>query len=1444
MRLQCTFAPSGEQFSVEVRGHDTVGALRKVLAARVGADARALVVETCSASLRPELRESGAMLLDEDGVTLVDCLMRDGDLVRIAVGAPPSPAPAASCEREPASSDTAPAPAPAPAPASAPVAAANDSVVGAIVERDVVLGDDDDDSEDDDDDESDDDEHAPLRGLGGRAFPEAPAVRPVRDAPRPEVRVAPGAAEPVLRAPLAAANDVSETERRQIEAENTRRVEAMSASERADAVAEIRSVLSDRALESLRMLRDKRLKAAQQQQQQQQRKQEETAECEDDHEHEHEHDHEMTRDEWEKIQQDNQRIVDGMSAEERAKAIADIRAAFSPEMLEKMRQMRATAVAPSAAAEPPAQQTQPPAAREERVNNSSSNSNPLQEWMADAPPTEDTRPVAQIPTAELRFDFAGAVVPPGTDVPVRAGLHHHGGDQWAAGYTLAELCHLSRSTFPAQRVVALTTLARILARARAGAYDARHGDLGDLLCDRLLLVPLLRMAVADVNTNVRAAGVAALHALVVDPAEQHLRAELAAVARGDELYSMTAGYTSTTPEDEEREELEGTAAAAAAQNEDDGDEDEDEDEDQQQKQQQQGRRGSGDSTAFLLDQFLRRRPLLALAMLVRNDDHGTPVAMKADVLDVLERLAVHSRGAAARVARDAQVVAALYEQVRCTRSYALLARVLRVLGVLCKSTRAAALAVLGDSAHVAALAARAQTLLVADAPTVQPAFFACQAALCDLVVLARRVGVAVLDDAALAAACARLVAGADVLPRRTVFRLVAACARLVALPPAPVAAVVDTALDTLARASQSTVAEARTLDDVAPTLEALHVLWALVRPPARTDPARVGRACLAFVAAPGFHALALATFRPVAFAASPGTHTPSQQHLRLRLRLRCLPGLLDAHVPCGLADGTYGAQLAAASCVAYAADILRVTAAADTSVRDALARAATAELGGVLPSLAASIAPPAPAHVLAPGPVRRYLQRPLEQARLAVLRLLAAVPTVPRAAYAGAAAWAVADASPGDEAAVHAVLRDTLLGPEALQELADAAASTSNTSPAPPTVVAPADASETLLALADHVLTPAARTRAAALATEAALTSTTEGAWQSLFVCLDDATQAFLPLARDWPLLFLRLADEHAAAARVACAALQHVCWLAGAPRGDLVPALGAPVWAARVLEVAVLPCFRAGAPLVAWLLPRLLRDAGLRATLRAFAPSRSTHATALELVQHFLRLFASDSFGDPLMAAIVAFFLQPDDGDGETQDDDKDDEDEDKDSKAQQGQQWRWDRNSGGGKEDAEEDVADEVRACVWRTVPHLLHLVAEERVRAYNGAFRVAALWAHPAPARSRTHRAVCDALKDGRMLRARTSSALYWAAVHQLAHTLFAAAAAAATPFAVAAALGVLPARTCADVVLLPLTPTVPTPAQLVARGAHWDPDPARLALLAPALVARCRSALDPQ
>ncbi|AAS54099.2 AFR727Wp [Eremothecium gossypii ATCC 10895] len=92
------------------------------------------------------------------------------------------------------------------------------------------------------------------------------------------------------------------------------------------------------------------------------------------------------------------------------------------------------------------------------------------EWMRAAEPEQ---PLASelSDVAECRFDFKGHMVPPHREVSsTQTGLHHHSENPHLAGYTIPELQHLSRSTFPAQRCIAIQTLGRILYKLGKQSY--------------------------------------------------------------------------------------------------------------------------------------------------------------------------------------------------------------------------------------------------------------------------------------------------------------------------------------------------------------------------------------------------------------------------------------------------------------------------------------------------------------------------------------------------------------------------------------------------------------------------------------------------------------------------------------------------------------------------------------------------------------------------------------------------------------------------------------------------------------------------------------------------------------------------------------------------------------------------------------------------------------
>ncbi|KAJ5594501.1 uncharacterized protein N7459_000709 [Penicillium hispanicum] len=86
-----------------------------------------------------------------------------------------------------------------------------------------------------------------------------------------------------------------------------------------------------------------------------------------------------------------------------------------------------------------------------------------------------------IAPSAIRFSLRGTVLSPTTSLslPTTLGLHHHGDDPQAAGYTIPELAILSRSTFPAQRCVAWQVIGRILFRLGRSEFGDRGGQLSE-----------------------------------------------------------------------------------------------------------------------------------------------------------------------------------------------------------------------------------------------------------------------------------------------------------------------------------------------------------------------------------------------------------------------------------------------------------------------------------------------------------------------------------------------------------------------------------------------------------------------------------------------------------------------------------------------------------------------------------------------------------------------------------------------------------------------------------------------------------------------------------------------------------------------------------------------------------------------------------------------------
>lgn len=99
------------------------------------------------------------------------------------------------------------------------------------------------------------------------------------------------------------------------------------------------------------------------------------------------------------------------------------------------------------------------------------------EWTIPVHHAEETfyaTPSVTNPQANLmRFDLNGKYIPPATGrtLPTHLGLHHHALDPGSAGYTLAELSILARSTQPSQKCIALKAVGVVLANLAGGKYE-------------------------------------------------------------------------------------------------------------------------------------------------------------------------------------------------------------------------------------------------------------------------------------------------------------------------------------------------------------------------------------------------------------------------------------------------------------------------------------------------------------------------------------------------------------------------------------------------------------------------------------------------------------------------------------------------------------------------------------------------------------------------------------------------------------------------------------------------------------------------------------------------------------------------------------------------------------------------------------------------------------
>ncbi|BES89732.1 RPAP1-like, N-terminal [Nesidiocoris tenuis] len=137
------------------------------------------------------------------------------------------------------------------------------------------------------------------------------------------------------------------------------------------------------------------------------------------------------------------------------------------------------------------------------------------QWIGDLP-KDKPHPTDPFPA---RFDFEGVLLPYiDKGEGVLKGLHNHGEEQERPGYTIQELLQLSRSAVLQQRVIALTSLSNIMAKA-SQYQEAFCEPIHPVLLDADVYL-LLRFSLDDPSQRVVMASAGAICNLIVNHTDE------------------------------------------------------------------------------------------------------------------------------------------------------------------------------------------------------------------------------------------------------------------------------------------------------------------------------------------------------------------------------------------------------------------------------------------------------------------------------------------------------------------------------------------------------------------------------------------------------------------------------------------------------------------------------------------------------------------------------------------------------------------------------------------------------------------------------------------------------------------------------------------------------------------------------------------------------------
>ncbi|OXC69689.1 hypothetical protein AYX13_01858 [Cryptococcus neoformans] len=280
----------------------------------------------------------------------------------------------------------------------------------------------------------------------------------------------------VKTAEPASASSMTEWEevKKQVQEDNSKRVQSMSPQEREEEIKELRERLGDKKLDLLR----RRAEARQSKRNVQDVPKSELPSID----LEQPFNANNTQKILQEVSEENARRVRLMSFQEREQETEELRERFGDKIMEALR--KRAEVKLTDGKNNVVERTVKPDVPSSSIISSNSQDDDMNLGVLKAKyfptlPSEPSKlewlqPIsAPSSNNSIRFDLSGIVLSAEdtASLPTHLGLHHHGESPGLAGYTLQDILYLCRSTVPSQRITMMGVLSRILGRLRNGELD-------------------------------------------------------------------------------------------------------------------------------------------------------------------------------------------------------------------------------------------------------------------------------------------------------------------------------------------------------------------------------------------------------------------------------------------------------------------------------------------------------------------------------------------------------------------------------------------------------------------------------------------------------------------------------------------------------------------------------------------------------------------------------------------------------------------------------------------------------------------------------------------------------------------------------------------------------------------------------------------------------------